>query len=222
MPYLYETHCHTKETSPCAKVGAAEAVGLYSGAGYSGIVITDHFTDHTVNKDNKTNWKNGVSSWLQGYRNAAGAAPPGFDVILGLEIRFPVNSNDYLVYGVTEELLYNNEYLYNMTLENFMDFADGNSLIVVQAHPFRDEMVIKRPNTAHGIEIYNGNPRHDARNNLAALWAEKFSFKIKTSGSDFHQIEDLARGGMYFHEKIDNNYKLANALKEGEYSFKIT
>ena len=43
MEYLLETHFHTKETSPCAQVSAAESVPAYREKGYSGIVVTDHY-----------------------------------------------------------------------------------------------------------------------------------------------------------------------------------
>ena len=39
--YLYETHLHTKESSKCGLVPAAEMVRKYRNAGYTGIVITD-------------------------------------------------------------------------------------------------------------------------------------------------------------------------------------
>ena len=40
--YLYDTHIHTIETSPCGKIHAAETVRYYADHGYTGLVITDH------------------------------------------------------------------------------------------------------------------------------------------------------------------------------------
>jgi len=40
--YLYDTHIHTVETSPCGRIPAAETVDYYAAHGYSGLVITDH------------------------------------------------------------------------------------------------------------------------------------------------------------------------------------
>ncbi len=34
---------HTKEISPCGRVGAKDLVRLYKQKGFSGIVITDHY-----------------------------------------------------------------------------------------------------------------------------------------------------------------------------------
>ena len=41
--YLYETHMHTKESSACAHNTGAEMARAYKEAGYTGIIITDHF-----------------------------------------------------------------------------------------------------------------------------------------------------------------------------------
>ena len=41
--YKYDIHTHTSEVSPCGKVEAEKVVELYKEAGYTGIVITDHY-----------------------------------------------------------------------------------------------------------------------------------------------------------------------------------
>ena len=47
MNYKYEIHSHTKETSQCAKISAKELTEKYKELGYSGIVITNHYSDLT-------------------------------------------------------------------------------------------------------------------------------------------------------------------------------
>ena len=42
--YIYETHCHTSEVSRCGDLTAREVVRNYVDAGYSGLVVTDHFS----------------------------------------------------------------------------------------------------------------------------------------------------------------------------------
>ena len=41
--FLLDMHMHTKETSSCGEVPAAEVGRLYKEAGYQGIMITDHY-----------------------------------------------------------------------------------------------------------------------------------------------------------------------------------
>ena len=43
MTYLYDCHVHTAETSWCGRVPAGEMAQLYKQAGYTGIVIIDHY-----------------------------------------------------------------------------------------------------------------------------------------------------------------------------------
>jgi len=52
-----------------------------------------------------------------------------------------------------------------------------------------------------GVEIYNGNPRHNSSNHLALEYARKNGLKM-LSGSDFHQVQDAARGGIIVDERI--------------------
>ena len=42
--HKYDTHVHTSETSICGKVDAKTLVRLYKKAGYTGVVITDHYS----------------------------------------------------------------------------------------------------------------------------------------------------------------------------------
>ena len=41
--YKYEMHAHTAQCDKYARFGGDEIVKLYHDAGYSGIVITDHY-----------------------------------------------------------------------------------------------------------------------------------------------------------------------------------
>jgi hypothetical protein len=55
--YKYETHFHTDETSPCGKVPAVTGVRLYHQAGYSGIIVTDHYFRGFFDIHPFTNWE---------------------------------------------------------------------------------------------------------------------------------------------------------------------
>ena len=43
MAYLYETHMHTNQASACGRSPGRDYIQKYIDAGYSGIIITDHF-----------------------------------------------------------------------------------------------------------------------------------------------------------------------------------
>jgi len=214
MPYLYESHLHTAEVSPCARVPAARAVEMYIAARYDGIVVTDHFAPGWVEPETEESHEAFIARYLTGYRTALAAANGRLTVLLGTELRFEGSANDYLVYGVTEKFLLTNPSLCQMRPREFSVLARENGLLFYQAHPFRNGMKVMAPEILDGIEIHNGNPRHDSRNDIATAWAEKFGLP-GLSGSDFHQEEDLGRGGFYSDSRIMDNKQLVNALKSG-------
>lgn len=138
-----------------------------------------------------------------------------------MEISFYENDNDYLVYGVDEKFLRRHPNMLEMGINKFSDIARRSGLIVVQAHPFRDHMTVIKPGIVEGIEIFNAHPGHDSRNDIARMWAEKYGYKIKTSGSDFHEISHGARGGIVTDFEIKDNTDLLKALR-GEFELITT
>ena len=68
-----------------------------------------------------------------------------------------------------------------------------------------------------GLEVCNLNARHDSRNDIAALWAEKFSL-IPTSGGDYHRRGDIENGGGIITDvEIKSGEQLVSVLRSGEY-----
>lgn len=216
--YKYDLHVHTDETSPCGKVKASEVVRLYKGEGYHGIVITDHYFDGFFESLSDMSWKDKIGCYLEGYRNAYKAGlKTGLRVILGMELRFNENWNDYLVYGLDEKFMVEHPELYKLSLSEFRKLIAGTGIMVFQAHPYRPLMIVADPELLDGVEVYNGNPRHDSLNKKAERFASKHEL-IGISGSDFHQPQDLARGGMLLTELIGTPEELVAALKNGKIS----
>lgn len=221
MKYIYETHFHTSDVSTCANISAAEAVELYKKAGYSGVVVTDHFSEECFeNKYHGETWTEKIDYFLSGYRNAKKLADDAFSVMLGIELRFPDSDNDYLVYGLDEQFLYDHEEIIKMSAKQFKKLAEKNDITVIQAHPFRINSHITNPRYIDGIEIYNGNRRHDSSNNIAEIWAKKHGF-LQTAGSDFHEYEDLARSGMICDRFIKDVKEFRAVLLSGGFEPKI-
>ena len=219
MGYLFDMHVHTSETSRCGEVCAADVVKRYIDLGYDGICITDHMNKSTAKKfpGTKEEFANG---FLKGYRAAKEAAGDKLKIILGMEIRFLENDNDYLVFGFDEDFV--KEYtLYNFeTLEDFRPFALEHKLTVFQAHPFREGMTVIDWELVDGIEVYNGHGGHDSANDIALAWAKKRN-KRMSSGSDFHRETGMESGGIYFDEFPENSFDVAKMLIENKYKLKI-
>lgn len=213
--YKIDMHVHTGRVSPCGKVSATEIVNLYKQSGYNGIVITDHFYDGYFDSLGCASWECKVDDFLSGYMEAFKEGNRiGLNVILGMELRFTGSANDYLVYGINEAFLKENPEFFNLSLTDFNKLIENNNIIIYQAHPFRAGLTTADPSLIDGVEVLNGNPRHNSNNHRAYEFALENNLRM-ISGSDFHQIQDLARGGIVVSENISSSEELAGLLKEG-------
>lgn len=213
--YKFDTHVHTSETSPCGRVTGAKLVRLYKESGYDGIVITDHYYSEYFESLGEKNWTEKTDIFLEGYRNACEeGCKIGLNVLLGMEMRFDENPNDYLVYGFGEDFLKDCKELYRLGLKAFREIALSHGLLVFQAHPFRTGISPADPVLLDGIEVFNGNPRHNSRNRLAFAFAAKHGL-LMISGSDFHQVEDIGTGGIRIAQNVETSCELARILSSG-------
>lgn len=219
--YRFETHFHTKESSPCGSIPAAESVALFRDKGYDGIAVTDHFSASVQGERGAVSWQAAVDRFLAGYHAAkAKGETLGLTVLLGAELRFPGNYNDLLVYGMTEAFLREHEWFYEKTLEDFFPLADRLGFTVVQAHPFRPECYRENPAFLHGIEVFNGNPRHHSHNDIAKQWALEHHL-LHSAGSDFHELDDLAGAALLLNERPATSAEFARLLRDGAYQLEI-
>ena len=221
MPFKTELHAHTKETSNCGEVPAAELIEAYINAGYSTVVITDHLSTHTYFRYDYVNmsWDEKIDVFVRGWKAAKQAAKSRINVLFGMELRFDMDNvdNDYLVFGIDEKFLRNNGDLINMNIKSFSKLAHENGLIIFQAHPFRVNMRISDPKYLDGIEVYNACVRHNSNNDIAEAWADKYGL-LKSSGSDYHRPEDVGKGGIITETPITDNTELIKTLLSGDYN----
>lgn len=210
-----ETHFHTAQVSPCGQVMAEEGIRLYHGSGFHAVVVTDHFNSGVMGK--KGTWEEKVERLLSGYQTAYQTGKElGVRVYLGMEIRFEENENDYLVYGITPEFLYDHPWIYLESKEAFSEISRENGLCLIQAHPMRSNCTPVVPALLDGYEGHNGNPRHNSRNAQARSLAEEHGL-VWTSGSDFHQVEDLAAGGIEMDTLPADERELADRIRQGQF-----
>lgn len=211
--YKIDTHVHTSEISPCARIDGKILVHLYKNAGYDGIVITDHYTSDYFSRLGDMLWKEKIDTFLQGYRNAFNEGRRiGLNVILGIELRFDENDNDYLIYGIKEEFLKDNTELYKYTLKTFWEFTRNKSMLIYQAHPYRSCVSPANPAYLDGVETFNGSPRYNSENHRALSFAKDNNLEM-LSGSDFHERRDLSTGGIITYELPKDSYEFVHLLK---------
>lgn len=213
-------HTHTRENDICVSMTADEIVRAYKGAGYDGMVITNHFFGLSLEwyKDELEGCghKGIIDYYLRGFRAAKKTGDEiGVKILMGIELRFDGTINDYLVYGIDEDFLYDSPLLNTLTLDSFLKILP-ESAIVYQAHPFRNDMTVTDPSKLYGVEVYNGGTSDD-RNRFAEIWADEHGL-CKISGSDFHGINHLAKGGVILEREIGDIHDLVKELKAQRYT----
>jgi len=215
--FKIDPHVHTAEVSLCGHLSAEDVAHRYHKLDYDGIVITDHLHEEYISSLGcRDNWHSCVKHFLQGYENAkAAGAHIGLKVILGAELRFLINDNDYLLYGINEDFLYNTPYLHRLDHKEFFT-RFGNEILIIQAHPFRHDNEILAE-YLHGVEVFNGNPRHDNRNERAVKLCKENPNMYPFYGSDAHQNGDEGRGYMLFNEAVANAHQFRNAVLKRNY-----
>ncbi|MBR7131744.1 MAG: PHP domain-containing protein [Lentisphaeria bacterium] len=215
-----ELHLHTSEISLfCGKLTKEEVIDLYVKAGYDAIVITNHFSRGVADEMAA---RHGITDFTGIYfdtlRQAAEIGrKKGILVLAGCELRFDCNANDYLVYGMDEELFRDREKLFRMTPAEFSSFAKDNGILFYQAHPFRNGMTVIQPEYLFGIEVQNTHPRHDSRNDIALAWAEKYGLH-KICGSDCHRVVDVGSSAIVTDHPVKDEKDLVHVLKNDLYT----
>ena len=219
--YKLEMHTHSKGVSHCADITPAEEVAVLKAAGYHGMVSTNHINLWTFYQMEDATWEEKVHHFMSGYNALKEAAGDDFDVLLGCEINLSESrekylSNDYLVYGVTEDWLLKTGEMLHFTLKQLSDAVREAGLLLVQAHPFRYQTLIMQNSLLDGVEAFNGNAGHDSHDYLAYIWAKKHGL-LMTSGSDLHHADGNTNGGILTEERIRDNQKLLEILRSGRY-----
>lgn len=209
--YKTELHVHTSPVSRCSEVPPQEAVRLYLEAGCNTITVTNHLNpEWTVDR---------VDEYLSGYYDTKAAAEgTPINVVLGVEIRFTENDNDYLVYGVEEREIADMIRLIHEGIVAFYKAMKNENNLILQAHPFRNGMVLAPIDSIDGIETMNMHPGHNSRVARACQYAHENRL-IVSGGTDFHHVGHQGMCLMRTEERIGDSFSVARILKSKNYLF---
>lgn len=219
--YKIELHLHTKYSSGCGQMDEFELISGYKEAGYSGIVVTDHYNRDTyrmkgIDPDGPGDK---LTPFLEGYYKVkAEGDRQGIKVYRGAELRFDENYNDYLFYGYSDEQLAEPGKIFAMTPMEFANLHRPFGTIMIQAHPYRWMCTPADPAALDGVEIMNMHPGHDSRNHLAVEMAEQNPQLIRTGGSDTHEERHMCRGGILAETLPADEKELVELLRSGKYT----
>ena len=185
---------------------------------YDAVVITNHFFSGMPAFEEK----NPVNAYLEDFRIAREEGRKrGIQVLLGAEFRFSENINDYLVYGVDEAFLHETVDHLDMGIEAFYREYHRDSLLILQAHPFRNGMTLANPECLDGIETMNMHPNHNSRVTFASRYAREKGFPVVTIGTDLHHFGHEGLSALRTKILPQNEKELVTLLRSGDYLFEI-
>ena len=213
-----ELHCHTAGVSACGRLTEERLVERYVEEGYSTVVLTNHLSIYTYKNDRidgtDWSWKEKINYYMDGYHRFSKAAEGKLLPILGCEFRSNLDGNEYLLYGVTEEMLRSIPDMMDERLEHVRSALHSIGGLMYQAHPFRTYMQVKSPKLIDGVEVFNANTSR-FRNEIAMQWAEHYGL-LRSSGSDTHGEEHIICGGIETTNPIKTREELIAALRSPE------
>lgn len=217
--FKIDLHTHTNPASPCSDISPKRLTKAYKELGFDGFVLTNHFIDFLLKSDNP---KQVSKTYLKDYYETKEAGEKlGLKVYLGMEVRFPENCNDYLVYGISEsDIKEIFSYIHGDYISFYKSFKNDKN-VILQAHPFRNNMVLQNPDYLDGIETFNVHPNHNSRVAVATNYAAKHSNFIKTCGTDFHHEGHQGLGATLIKELPEDSFGIAEILKSGDYLFNV-
>lgn len=222
--FLYETHMHTSEASACAVNTGAEMARAYRAAGYTGIIITDHFFYGNTAVDRKLPWRQWVERFCLGYEHAREEGERiGLQVFFGWESGY--QGTEFLVYGPDKNWLLEHPEIRDATVEEQMKLVHEGGGIISQAHPYREASYIREirtfPDCVDAVEGINAShssrekkERHPEYNERALEFAGEHGLPL-TAGSDQHSTLMLW-GGMVFPRRLTDIYDFGRAVLHRE------
>lgn len=222
--YWYETHMHTSEGSACGMSTGAEMAGAYARAGYTGIIVTDHFFYGNTAVDRQLPWSQWVEAFCRGYEHARKEGERlGLQVFFGWESGY--NGTEFLIYGLDKGWLLAHPEIRDATVEEQFQLVHEGGGIVCHAHPYREASYIPEirlfPEYVDAVEGLNAahvmdrnKPLHPEYNDRAVSYAREHGFPM-TAGSDQHSTT-MFYGGMVFSQKLTDIHDFVRRVMAGE------
>ena len=131
-------------------------VRAYYRAGYSGIIITDHFFNGNSCIPDHLPWEERVELFCRGYENALREASKlDFRVFFGWE--YADDGAEFLTYGLGKDFLLKYPDMLSWPIEKYLRVVREHGGFVSQAHPYREAWYIKQirvfPEHVDAIEV---------------------------------------------------------------------
>ena len=216
--YKIELHAHTSPCSGCSEIPPEKIIEILAAKGYDAVMITNHFYPGAP----FMKAEDPVTEYLRDYYAAKEAGEKaGMKVYMGAEYRFSENNNDYLVIGVDEAFLRETVTRLDMGIDAFYREYHRDSLLILQAHPFRNGMTPVDPASLDGVESMNLHPHHNSRVSVTSSYQREHNFPVVTIGSDLHHWGHEGHSATRTKFLPEDEAALVALLRSRDYLFEI-
>jgi len=219
---LFDLHVHTANISSCARSPYDEMVDSFIKAGYSGVVLTNHYNFlYTKEYGGKYDKKDYPKIFIEEFFKAKDYGKErGLEVLFGVEVAISLPKCPYaefLFYGLTPQEFLRYADMYEYDQKGLFEVANKENALLIQAHPFRSEQghMPHDPKLLHGVEI-NCHARFLRNEDKVTALANENNLLI-TCGSDYHVDFQAGSAGVDFFDKPKDEKDLANKIRRGEY-----
>lgn len=223
MEYLYDFHVHSEECSGCASSSLTDMIRAYKKAGYSGLVITNHFLRGYNCVPSRLSWEEKMHRYWDCYFDAKAVADElDFDLHFGIEEGYG-QAQEVLFYGIDIDFLLSNPDMCEIPIEELCERVRAYGGFSSHAHPFRERDYIPKNykrmdiTALDGIEIVNAS-NEDGADEKAVELMKSSGLKF-TAGSDNHNVWSVETGnlgGLIFDHRLRTTEELIAALRSGE------
>ena len=225
---LIDTHVHGKPHSLCSQVPMLELPALFKQKGFMAFMLTNHFYEYHLRWLGNTYSEQEEENKKANNEVKKKGEEIGVKVFFGAEvrvtdIRIDENNNEvpfrpeFILFGLTEEILRKSLPLYELTQKELFCFANENNILMSQAHPYRTAQEHRPANMkyTHAVELYNGHPNFPTRIEDTLLLAKENNLFV-TAGSDLHVAYQCGKAGMRVPDFIENSVDLAEFIKNNK------
>ena len=209
---LIDLHAHSSGISRCCRLTAPEVLRIAREHGMDGIVLTNHYyKGYITGEDTAAAF---AQRYVEEYRYAKRCGEElGVSVFFGIEITMAQHGEAHLlVYGVDEEFPCRYPELFDMTQKDLYAIVKAHGGILVQAHPYRQNIDrLLDPAYLDGIEI-NCHPVYEGTHRPALTEIARTNNLFLTCGGDYHGDIYRVTCGVYLPDTVKSSRDIRDYL----------
>ena len=228
MDFIYDIHVHCSENSHCSPCCGRDIARAYIRAGFTGIVMTNHFLGGHQTDLSAIDWEAEATNFMTGYLHAKEVGDQeGLDVFFGWEYNY--QGADLLTYGLGLDWLLSHPDMCAWDISQYFRRVHEAGGYICHAHPFREASHIPYiqlfPRCEDAVEVFNGSHLpgvYDPVYNDRALWYARQYGLTQLAGSDTHGTDadgmPSRKASVRFDHRISSVREMIALFRSGDYS----